>query len=113
MLIDSENLIARIDKCYQESAKTGLWLEPVMAILDIKALISVMPTVYAVPVKHGRWIHCKGESSIWYCSVCGEKIIYNPTRKTYKPDKKPVWEINKYCRNCGALMKAGGEDEST
>lgn len=104
MLIDSENLIARLDKCYQESAKTGLGLEPVMAILDIKALISVMPTVDAVPVKHGRWIHCKGKSSIWYCSVCGEKIIYNPTRKTYKPDKKPVWEINKCCRNCGARM---------
>ena len=54
MLIDSENLIARIDKCYQESAKTGLGLEPVMAIRDIKALISVMPEVDAVPI-----IRCK------------------------------------------------------
>ena len=52
MLIDSENLIARIDKCYQESAKTGLGLEPVMAIRDIKALISVMPEVDAMPVTH-------------------------------------------------------------
>lgn len=41
MLIDSENLIARIDKCYHESAKTGLGLEPVMAIRDIKALRSM------------------------------------------------------------------------
>lgn len=72
-----------------------------------------IPTVDAAPVVHGQWIHCEGKSSIWYCSVCGDKIIYNPTRKTYKPDKKPVWEINKYCRNCGALMDAGGEDEST
>ena len=55
MLIESENLIARIDKCYQESAKTGLGLEPVMAIRDIKALISIMPTVDAAPVVHGRW----------------------------------------------------------
>lgn len=104
MLIDSENLLARIDKCYQESAKTGLGLEPVMAIRDVKLLISVMPTVEAAPVVHGQWIHCKGKSNIWYCSVCGEKIIYNPTRKTYKPDKKPVWETNKCCRNCGARM---------
>ena len=52
MLIDSENLLARIDKCYQESAKTGLGLEPVMAIRDIKALISVMPEVDAMPVTH-------------------------------------------------------------
>lgn len=104
MLIESEDLLARIDKCYQESAKTGLGLEPVMAIRDIKALISVVPTVDAVPLKHGRWIHCKWKSSIWYCSVCGDKIIYNPTRKTYKPSKKLVSEINKYCRNCGARM---------
>lgn len=65
------------------------------------------------PRGEAHWVHCNGKSNLWYCSVCGEKIIYNPTRKTYKPDKKPVWEINKYCRNCGALMKAGGEDEST
>lgn len=81
MLIDSENLIARIDKCYHESAKTGLGLEPVMAIRDIKALISVMPTVDAVPItrcKDCKWydaeLHCKlngfgcGMSPDWFCA---------------------------------------------
>lgn len=79
-LIDADYLIKLLDKC---DLLNGFGLEPVMAIMDVKLLISVMPKVDAAPVKHGRWIHCKGESSIWYCSVCGEKIIYNPTRKTY------------------------------
>lgn len=81
MLIDSENLIARIDKCYQKSAKTELGLEPVMAIRDIKALISVMPEVDAVPIircKDCKWYdteyHCKlngygcGRSPDWFCA---------------------------------------------
>lgn len=74
MLIDSENLIARIDKCYQESAKTGLGLEPVMAIRDIKALISVMPEVDAMPVTHCK--DCINWDTAWathppehYCPV--------------------------------------------
>lgn len=81
---------------------------PMVRLIDLQML---MPTVDAAPVKHGQWIHCKGESSIWYCSVCGEKIIYNPTRKTYKPSKKPVSEINKYCRNCGVKMDLEEQNE--
>ena len=90
MLIDSENLIARIDKCYQESAKTGLGLEPVMAIRDIKALISVMPEVDAVPVAHGRWIYENDDPSMIPCSMCGYQVFrYNNTP---------------YCPHCGAKM---------
>lgn len=62
------------------------------------------------PVRHGRWIHCDGKSNLWYCSECGGKIIYNPTRKTYKPDKQPVYEVNKWCRSCGAKMEAKDEN---
>lgn len=105
--IDADYFIKRLDAC---DTLKGIGLEPVMAIRDVKALISVMPGVDAVPVVHGRWIHCKGKSSIWYCSVCGDKIIYNPTRKTYKPSKKTVSEINKYCRNCGAKMDLEEQD---
>lgn len=73
---------------------------PAIRLEDIEAL----PAVDAEPVRHGYWIHCKGKSNLWYCSECGEKIIYNPTRKTYRPNKKPVHEVNKRCRNCGAKM---------
>lgn len=54
MLIESEDLLARIDKLYQLSAINGLGLEPVMAMRDIKALIFRMPEVDAVPI-----IRCK------------------------------------------------------
>ena len=73
------------------------YVEACSAIYNIRA-------VDAEPVRHGWWIHCKGKSNLWYCSECGEKIIYNPTRKTYTPQKLPVHEINKYCRCCGARM---------
>lgn len=45
---DYDALNARIDKCV---GIDGLGLEPVMAIRDIKALISVMPTIPAIPVE--------------------------------------------------------------
>lgn len=65
------------------------------------------PTVDAVEVVHGEWVHCNGKSNLWYCSECGEKILYNPTRRTYNIEKRPVHEVNKYCRGCGAKMDGG------
>ena len=70
-------------------------------------LIRRIPAVDAEPVRNGHWIHCKGKSNLWYCSECGEKIMYNPTRKTYGPNKKAVYEVNMRCRRCGAKMDLG------
>lgn len=56
-------------------------------------------------VQAAHWIPCEGKSHIWYCSRCGERINYNQARRTYKPDKTPVHEVNRYCRGCGAKMK--------
>ena len=84
-LIDVDALIQRIDKGVGE---TGIGLEPVMAIRDIKELISTMPTVDAEPVvrcenceswdnsEDGRycdgWCFCKIIQSStppdWYCA---------------------------------------------
>lgn len=60
-------------------------------------------------IQHGYWIPCKGKSHIWYCSVCGERINYNQARRTYKPEVKPVYAVNKWCRGCGAKMDLEGE----
>lgn len=48
-LIDADYFIERLDAC---DTLKGVGLEPVMAIRDIKALISVMPEVDAMPVTH-------------------------------------------------------------
>lgn len=58
-------------------------------------------------VRHAHWIPCQGKSHIWYCSECGERISYNQVRRTYKPEKKPVHEVNRWCRGCGARMMEG------
>lgn len=61
-------------------------------------------------VKHGRWIRGENKgfpekpSMIWYCSICGERIMYNDTLRTYQKIKKSVSQINSRCRNCGARM---------
>ena len=66
--------------------------------------VDAVPAIDAEPVRHGYWIPCAGKSHIWYCSECGEKINYNQVRRTYK--KKPVHEVNRWCRSCGAKMDA-------
>lgn len=83
--------------------------EPCHSFLDV---IEDMPTIDAVPVVHARWIHCKGKSNLWYCSNCGDKMIYNPTRRTYNIVKLSMAEKNKFCRNCGARMDGEPDDDS-
>ena len=56
-------------------------------------LIDKCPTIYAVPVVHGRWVHLGGDE--WCCSVCGFVI------STEGSWEKP---IKKYCEDCGAKM---------
>ena len=77
----------------------------------IDLVIDNMPTVEAEPVKHGRWVRGVSKSwptkpsCLWYCSCCGEKIRYDDTLRTYQKIKKPVNEVNPYCRKCGAKME--------
>lgn len=71
---------------------------------DAMGTIEDAPTVDAVEAVRGEWVHCNGKSNLWYCSVCGEKILYNPTRRTYNIEKRPVHAVNKFCRGCGAKM---------
>lgn len=61
--------------------------------------------VDAVPVVYAYWIPCPGKSHIWHCSACGDKINYKQNRRTYNIPKVPVEQKNKFCRNCGAIMK--------
>ena len=72
--------------------------------MDIYAATENAPTVYAVPVVHGRWITEKCNHVRWRlknpekwvihkCSVCG----YSNGRKS-----------SNYCPNCGAKMDGDG-----
>ena len=63
-----------------------------IAAIEIASIIrSDAPTVDAVPVRHGRWIHHKwGYSDHYECTACGKPIVL--TAK---------WD---FCPNCGAQM---------
>ncbi len=63
---------------------------------DIIDLISNQPTVDAVPMVHGRWVHLGGDE--WYCSACG--FVITTEGSWDKPTKK-------YCEDCGAKMDGG------
>lgn len=91
--IDADYFIERLDAC---DTLKGIGLEPVMSIRDIKALISVMPEVDAVPVKHGRWkLFDSAEPQRYGCSNCSCLSWYG----TYR-----------YCPNCGSRMDLEGQD---
>ena len=67
-LISREAAIEWIDKCV---ALSGIGCEPVIAIRDIKALISVLPAVDAVPVVRCRdcryWRQEVTPTEHWIC----------------------------------------------
>lgn len=61
------------------------------------------------PVIHAHWI-CGEEKGfrtynpLWYCSNCGGQIRYDTRMRQYQKIKRPVWEVNAFCRKCGARM---------
>ena len=68
---------------------------------DLFECIDDMPTVDAVEVVHGRWIHKEFEDedwggvwSKWTCFNCGHSVGINPNGYNY-------------CHNCGAKMDGG------
>lgn len=83
-LIDADNLI---EECYKDGA---------YGYVDALQ-IAIAPTIDAVPVKHGRWIHtdyalhwtAKDE-----CSEC-----------TYHACDRNDLSYYNYCPNCGADMR--------
>ena len=60
-------------------------------------LIDVAPTVDAVPVRRGKWIHRPeiGWGSTWICSMCDEKTV-----ETVMGEPR-----YRFCPMCGADMR--------
>lgn len=84
-LIDADAFIQMMEeKCDPEST-----LDP-WVLSVCRGGVKMMPTVDAVPVRHGKWVDdSNGIEGAWnYCSVCGEQAI----------------DLYDYCPNCGTLM---------
>lgn len=67
-------------------------------------MVNMMPTVDAVPVRHGKWIIRDNPGTGWYrvtCSECGEDVTSTAPCIGFFPNAKVTWD---YCPNCGARM---------
>lgn len=73
-------------------------LAPVQTLGEAYGIIQGMPTVDAVPVRHGRWIKIYSRPGVfkylgWTCDQCRQR-----TGNEYAP------QYYKFCPYCGAKM---------
>lgn len=103
------NIIDNGDKIddYTYMYKTDSRGEPYIHIDSVRDMLKKAADVQ--PVIHAHWK--RGEEKgfrtynpLWYCSNCGERIRYDTRTRTYQKTKRPVWEVNAFCRKCGARM---------
>lgn len=74
--------------------------------------IDFQPTVDAVEVVHGEWIHGIGSWSTKNCSECNWKVPYFSSYED-REATKILYKSLHYCPNCGAKMDltSGGVNE--
>lgn len=105
-LIDADNVRNLFDAEFKETRKLILAGETHLDNLaegfaEADRVIWQMPTVDAVPVVHGHFVHdgqlYVGGVDWWHCSICG-RLVTNVERHRFE-----------YCPWCGAKM---GDNES-
>ena len=99
-LIDADALIKKLESNSWDIDEWELPHEQISAGLMANAMdretVEGMPTVDAVPVRHGKWIDIDVQLYTWKvrCSVCGHERSMMSTQGEYP----------KYCEACGARM---------
>lgn len=66
---------------------------------DLAEALKAAPTIYAEPVRHGRWIDMQEDDAtegMWRCSECGSDRYFD----IFTPEEAGCY----YCPNCGAKM---------
>lgn len=103
----NDNLIGRSMeiRALKERAKKVVGMSAQGALEYAIQTLETLPPAGAELMRYGRWLHDGEKRRIWYCSECGEKITYNQARRVYKPEKKSVHEVNRWCRGCGTKME--------
>lgn len=108
--ISKQRAIDRIASCYcMDCEHSNGILCGACEHQDDMDLIDDMPAADVKTEIHAYWIRGKEfgfrtHNPMWYCSNCGGGIRYNTTLRTYEKHKKPVEEVNCFCRKCGAKM---------
>lgn len=79
-------------------------LATVQTLGEAYGIIQEMPTVDAVPVRHGRWKH-KKDLKQFFCDQCGEPSLTEDDVYFYG------MEFPNFCPNCGADMREDGDND--
>lgn len=88
-----------------EKARSRIDMQDLYLPIHIKEMVlDEMPTVDAVPVRHGKWLDDGQYDNFfphheWRCSECGEHVL----------EIGIPWY--KYCPNCGARMDTERKEE--
>ena len=94
-LIDADELCKELEDWGADLYDTSPGRQ--LGITDAIVIACQMPTVDAVPVRHGKWIY--SNDFHWYTASCN-KCGYQ--RRT--DIKAEGWNQWKFCPNCGARM---------
>ena len=85
------------DKAIEATWEQPTYTDPLNVLTEVRDRIRELPTVDAVPVRHGKWIKLDMHAHLadHKCTACGQEC-YVPTCMG-----DPMYI---YCPNCGARM---------
>ena len=93
--------LIELDAAIAETWKDTGYSDPLNVMTAIRDRLEAMPTVDAVPVRHGRWEHHWDDHDDWLqCSECG----YGDEGEV------GMNQGTNFCPNCGADMRKDGDN---
>ena len=97
--------LIELDAAIAETWKDTEYTDPLNVMTALRDRLEALPTVDAVPIRHGRWvseykIKPSKETDAYHCSVCHDYY----TTESYNL---------RYCPRCGAKMDGKGDSNET
>ena len=96
--------LIELDAAIKVTWKDTGYTDPLNVMTAIRDRLKTLPTVDAVPVRHGQWIIKDNPGTGWYrvtCSECGEDVTSTAPVIGFFPNCKVIWN---FCPDCGAVM---------
>lgn len=108
-LISRQEAIEKINERARETFTIASGYEYYLGALhDVAYDLRQMPTIDAVPVKHGEWIRKSPTAWMWTCSCCKKDDAYAYSAgESFEPDVLQ----DLFCPNCGASMDGERKEE--
>ena len=91
-LVDAEEIVKRCEDVIRHGVADNAGQHHISAEC-VMSVVKALPTVDAVPVRHGRWREDTGGYGFWICSHCG-----------FVSEASAADLLYRYCPMCGAKM---------